>query len=77
METFKKAKLSDLTIGAEFYELILGVYRKQFPVRKRLDKAELAKYNITWNPKEETEQQYRDYKEWLRNGVNRFYIKTL
>jgi len=77
MENLIAAKLSDLTIGTEFWELVMGNYIKQFPVRNRLDAKELKKHKIHYMPKEETLKEYEAYRQWLINNVNRFYIEKL
>lgn len=75
MVNYIKARLKDLTIGTEFWELVNGKYNSHV-VRKRLDVIELKKRikNIRY-PKEETPTEYEAYRNWLKNGVKRFYLK--
>lgn len=72
----KKAKLSDLKIGTKFI-IKLGGRPSELEVRKRLDKLELKKHKVTWQPKEETQEEYQDYKDYLKYMVNKgnIYIK--
>lgn len=71
----KKAKLSDLKIGRNII-IIIGDRKKIkksdiHTIRPRLTVSELKKHGIKWKPKEETEKEYKEYKDVLR-----YYVKN-
>jgi len=63
-----KAKLSDLKIGNEIVIQITGA-KEYHKIRSKLTEFEMKKLKV-WQPKEETEQEYQEYK-----SVIKYYVK--